>query len=160
MYSYRGDHLTERISPLWPARKTCFYDNWHFNQLWIFVHCHSKVWGQQISSLRKLILLFSKDTLNLSNVTLKTYNMLQKISISNKCCLFVRSIYQRILKKESVSTKLLSSTIVFNIDNNKKCFLSTKLKYQNEFWRIMWHWGLEKWMLKFCISFASHYFKL
>ncbi len=26
----------------------------------------------------------------------------------------------------------------FNIDNNNKCFLSSKLAYYNDFWRIMW----------------------
>ncbi len=30
----------------------------------------------------------------------------------------------------------------FNIDNNKKCFLSIK-SYLNDFWRIMWHWRPE-----------------
>jgi len=29
-------------------------------------------------------------------------------------------------KKNQFSTKILGLTIVFNIDNNKKCFLSTK----------------------------------
>jgi len=28
---------------------------------------------------------------------------------------------------------------IFNIDNNKKCFLSSKSAYCNDFWRIMWH---------------------
>ncbi len=28
-----------------------------------------------------------------------------------------------------VSTKLLSSTTIFNIDNNKKCFLSRKINH-------------------------------
>jgi len=43
------------------------------------------------SSLKKrnkLIVLFSKDTLNVSNVTVKTFTLLQNISISNKCCSF------------------------------------------------------------------------
>jgi len=42
-----------------------------------------------------------------------------------------------------VSTKLLHSTTVFNCNNDKKCFLSTKSEYQNDFWRIMWHSRLE-----------------
>jgi len=33
------------------------------------------------------------------------------------------------------SQKILSSTIVFNIDN--------KSAYKSEFWRIMWHWRLQ-----------------
>jgi len=32
-------------------------------------------------------------------------------------------------KKITVSTKILTSTAVFNIDNNKKCVLSTKSAY-------------------------------
>ncbi len=32
------------------------------------------------------------------------------------------------------STKILSSTTVFNIDDNK-CFLSRKSAYYNDFWR-------------------------
>ncbi len=40
---------------------------------------------------------------------------------------FKPSIY-KILKNKciTVSTKIFSSTTVFNIDNNNKCFLSTK----------------------------------
>jgi len=41
---------------------------------------------------------------------------------------------------------ILSSTNVFNIDNDQKCFLSIKLiasAYYLDFWRIMWHWKLE-----------------
>ncbi len=41
------------------------------------VHYHSKMY------FKKLILLFSKDALNLSNIRVKTLIMLQKISISN-----------------------------------------------------------------------------
>ncbi len=34
-----------------------------------------------------------------------------------------------------VSTKILCSTTVFNIDNNQKCFLSSKSAYYYDFWR-------------------------
>ncbi len=34
------------------------------------------------------------------------------------------------------STNILSSKTVFNIDNNKKKFLSTKLANYNDFWTI------------------------
>ncbi len=34
-----------------------------------------------------------------------------------------------------VSTKILGGTTVFNIDNNQKCFLSSKSAYYNDFWR-------------------------
>ncbi len=55
--------------------------------------------------------------------------MQQKISVAQKC--------------SWVSAKILSSTIIFNINNNKKCFLNTKIAYKNDFCRIMWHWRLE-----------------
>ncbi len=42
----------------------------------------------------------------------------------------------------TISTKILSSTTVLNIDNKKKCFLSTKSVYYN-LWKTMWHWRLE-----------------
>jgi len=48
-----------------------------------------------------------------------------KTSIYNKCCSFELLSVIRL----SVSTKILSSTTVFNIDNNKKCFLSSKSSY-------------------------------
>ncbi len=41
---------------------------------------------------------------------------------------FERSIHQRILKKESVSTKIWSSSTIFDIDNKKSA-------YYNDFWR-------------------------
>jgi len=31
---------------------------------------------------------------------------------------------------------------VFNIHNNKKCFLSAKSVHSSYFWRIMWLWRL------------------
>jgi len=43
--------------------------------------------------------------------------MLQKLSVSYKCCSFELSINQKILKESSISTKILSNTSVFNIDN-------------------------------------------
>ncbi len=47
-----------------------------------------------------------------SKVSVKAFIMLQKIYISNKYFLF----------------------------KGKKCFLSSKSAYQNDFWRIIWHW--------------------
>ncbi len=47
----------------------------------------------------KVIPLFSKHAFNWSKVTVKTFIMLQKIFILNKCCSFELSIHQRILKK-------------------------------------------------------------
>ncbi len=80
---------------------------------------------------KKLKLLFSKDTLNWSKVTVKTF-MLQKISISNKSWGFFFWTFYSSKNHErsnvSVSTKIWSSTS-FNIDNNQKCFLSRKSAY-------------------------------
>ncbi len=45
-----------------------------------------------------------------------TCMMLQKTSISNKCCPFQLYIHQRF----KVSTRIWSSTTVFNIDDNQK----------------------------------------
>ncbi len=65
---------------------------------------------------------FSKYVLNWSKVTVKTI----KKSISNKCCSFELSIHQRILKiMYHISTKILSSTTVFNIDNNLFIIITT-----------------------------------
>ncbi len=51
------------------------------------------------------------------------YNV-TKIYVSNKCCSFELFIYQRNLKKcITVSTKILSSITVFNIDINQKYFM-------------------------------------
>ncbi len=49
---------------------------------------------------KKLMFLFRKDALNWSKVTIKTNIMLQKISISNKCCCFELSIHQRITENK------------------------------------------------------------
>ncbi len=54
----------------------------------------------------KLILLFSKDALNWSKVMIKTFIMLQIISISDKCCSSELSIHQRNLNN---STQLFST---------------------------------------------------
>ncbi len=61
------------------------------------------------------IKLMKSDTKDIYNV--------QKISISYKCCSF------------ELSTIILSSLTVFIIDNNQKCFLSSKSAYENDFWR-------------------------
>ncbi len=39
------------------------------------------------------------------------------------------------IKCITVSTKISCSTTVFNIDNNQKCFLSSKSAYYYDFWR-------------------------
>jgi len=50
--------------------------------------------------------------------------------ISNKCCSLCSSKNRE--KYITFSTKKLSNTIVFNIDNNKKCFLRSKSALINE----------------------------
>ncbi len=49
----------------------------------IVIHYHSKVWGKQ-DKKKRLMLLFSKDALNWSKVTVKTFVMFKKIPF-NKC---------------------------------------------------------------------------
>ncbi len=48
---------------------------------------------------KKLMLLFSKDTTNWSKVTVKTFIMLEKIYISNKCYSFELLLIKESLKK-------------------------------------------------------------
>ncbi len=69
---------------------------------------------------KKLILLFRGNILNWLKGTVNTFIKVQNIYIS-KCCSFELYIHQIIFKKKCmrVSTKILSSTTVFNIDNNK-----------------------------------------
>ncbi len=71
------------------------------------------------------------DLLHSSKVTVKTFIMLQK---RDKCCSFELSVHQRILKIKGITvfTKIWT---VFNIDNNQKCFLSSKSAYYYDFWR-------------------------
>ncbi len=56
----------------------------------------------------------------------------------------IDQIIDWILKiKVSCSTKILRSTTVFSIDN-KKCILSSKSAYYNNFWRILGCWRLKE----------------
>ncbi len=73
-----------------------------------------------------LVLLFSMDTLNWSKVMIKTFLMLQKIYISDKCCSSELSIHQRNLKK------ILLSCFQQNNNNNTYFWAAN----QND--RIMW----------------------
>jgi len=57
-----------------------------------------------------------------------------QIYISNKYCSSDFFGNQIILKKAiKVSTEILSSTAVFNINNSNKCFLSIKSSYYYDF---------------------------
>ncbi len=84
-----SDSLT--IRPRLPLNK---HLKWLHATLLVVCSTHycSKVWGQY--------LLFSKDALNWSKVTVKIHNV-TKIPISNKCCSFERSIHQRIVKNKT-----------------------------------------------------------
>ncbi len=44
-------------------------------------------------------------------------------------------------------------------DNKKKCFLSSDSAYKNDFWRIMWHWRVEQWLLKFSLAITEINYK-
>ncbi len=92
---------------------------------------HLKAWGQNSCFLS------IKNALNWSKMAVKSFIIIQKISISNKCGSFELSIHLWILKKKCVSvyTKILCSTTVFNINNNQKRFLSRKSAYYYDFWR-------------------------
>ncbi len=48
---------------------------------------------------------------------------------------FYSSVNPVKIKSIMVSIKILCSTTVFNIDNNQKCFLSSKSAYYYDFWR-------------------------
>ncbi len=65
--------------------------------------------------------------------------MLENIHISNKCCSFGLFLFicesWKIQCISLVSSKILCSTTVFNIDNNQKCFLSSKSVYYYDFWK-------------------------
>ncbi len=78
-----------------------------------------------------------KDGLRWSKLLNLALIMLQKIPIWNKCCCFERysSNNSETFNCITVSTKLWSSTKVFNIANNQKCFLSSKSAHFYDFWR-------------------------
>ncbi len=75
--------------------------------------------------------VFSKDAWNWSKATVKTFTLLHKISVSNKCCSFKCYICQKSKKWLWFSQKKLSITTVHNFNKNK-CFLSTKSTYQKD----------------------------
>ncbi len=60
----------------------------------------------------KLILLFRRDALNWSKVSVKTFLMLQNLSISNKCCSFELSHHQMKNKTNKNKTAQLFSTLI------------------------------------------------
>ncbi len=70
---------------------------------------------------KKFMLLFRKDALNWSNVTVKTFMMLWNVYISSKCCSFKNFVHERIgpLKKNSllknIKKQLFSALIIRNV---------------------------------------------
>ncbi len=77
---------------------------------------------------REKLLLFSKDALNWSKVTVKTIIMLQKMRITNKRMLvFEFSIHQRILEENHSFHKNISSK--HSCFQHWQCFLSSKSTY-------------------------------
>ncbi len=80
--------------------------------------------GNYFFFFKKLILLFSKDTLNWPKIDSKDiYNVkklfLFQINAVLSNFLSIKGYWKQCI---TVSMKIWSSTIVFNIDNNQKCF--------------------------------------
>ncbi len=80
------------------------------------------------------MLLFISDAFNWSKVMVKRFIMLQVILFQIGAVvlnfLFIKESWKILLNH-----KILRSTTVFNIDNNQKCFLSSKSVYYYDFWR-------------------------
>ncbi len=98
-------------------------------------------WVEWTESLNDLVFLkeintfiFIKDALNRSKVTVNAFIILQNIYISNKCCSIELSIHLWILNNK-IHHGFHKNINVFNIDNNQKCFLSSKSEYYYDFWR-------------------------
>ncbi len=108
--------------------------------------------------IKKWILLFSKDTLNWSTVTVKTFKMLQKVSIPTAVILNVIFIKES-LKTEPISTKILHSTTFLTLIIMRNVLLSRKSAYQNQFWKVMWHWKLWKLCVYIYIYIHTQYIK-
>jgi len=53
----------------------------------------------------------------------------------------ISTVLLNLEKLHHVSSNILNCTTVLNIDNDKKSFLCTKSAYEDDFWRIMWHWS-------------------
>jgi len=85
------------LSKVWISNVICFARDCRWRQVLIVVcSCQWRATVQKFGLWKKCILLFSRDTLNWSEVTVK---MLQKISIWNNVILFLISIHQKIQKK-------------------------------------------------------------
>ncbi len=90
---------------------------------------------RSVAFLKKLILLFIKDALNWSKLPVKACYKRFLFQINAVLLNFIFICESWKIKYITVSTKILCSTTVFNIDNNQKCFLSSKSAYYYDFWR-------------------------
>ncbi len=119
-------------------KKTCFLqylkEQYFFITIIIFKLYHSKVLVliNKYCYLARMHLIKSE---YICNVKKKSY--FKKMPTCN--VLFIKESWKKCI---TVSTLILSSKTFFNIDNEKR-FLSIKSAYQNDFWRIIWHWRLE-----------------
>ncbi len=64
----------------------------------LLLDSHSILLVKRLSLGKKCIFSFSKCALNESKVTINTFIILQKISISHKCCLFELSVHQLLVQ--------------------------------------------------------------
>uniref|UniRef100_A0A8C2JNV1 Tubulin--tyrosine ligase-like protein 5 n=1 Tax=Cyprinus carpio TaxID=7962 RepID=A0A8C2JNV1_CYPCA len=83
-----------------------------------------------VSALRKLVeKQAARQYSTSSHISLLTQHVSHHLHIKY---MFIRTLYSSVnpeIKCITVSTKILCSTTVFNIDNNQKCFLSSKSSY-------------------------------
>jgi len=93
----------------------------HYNKTHSLLDYYSKRFVGSVRFLKDFKTFIQQG--NIKSVEL-TFALLQNNSISSKCCSFDLPIHQIILKM--FSTKILSSTNVYNIASYTKCFLSTK----------------------------------
>ncbi len=86
-----------------------------------------------LKSLGSVRLLFCKDAFKWSKVSVKPFTLLQNISVFKKCCSFF--IKRSYLKSITASTNIvnINNLTVFNIDDDAKCFLSSKSACYNDF---------------------------
>ncbi len=94
----------------------CNIIHYTIQKLLVSIYIYKYIYiGKEMIEINRL-LLFSKDALNWSKLMKNTFKMLQKISISDKCCSSELSINQRNLKK------ILLCCFQHN-NNNKKNYI-------------------------------------
>ncbi len=112
------------------------------NCLDVFLECNARKSVISLVSVRTLFLLiviFSKDTLYKSKVTVKTFMMfLLQISAVLLNLLFIKDPESKCFTISKILSFLECSTLM--IITIALCFLSPKSAYYHNFRRIMWHW--------------------